>query len=425
MPPPRRAQAIAGDFERRIEAGELAAGERLPAVRALAAELGVDPGTAAAAYRLLRERGFVISDGRRGTRVAAPLAPRPARARELPPGVRDLASSAVDPALLPDVGAALGRVAARRLDVTRYEENAKLDALVEYARAEFARAGVDAAPLSFVGGTLDGLERVLQAHLRPGDRVGVEDPAFPRLLDLLQALGLQPVPIALDDEGLEPDALRRALAGGIDALVHTPHGQNPFGSSLTPERASLLRDVLPEELLVVEDAHGWEPGVTPQTLSHRAERWAVVRSVSRVLGPDLRLAFVAADATTTARVEARQGVTTSWVSRLLQEVAAELLKAADERRAARETDARREALLAALTVPAHGASGLHVWVPVREEAFAVAHLLDAGYAVLPGERFRLRSAPAIRVTTARLDPQEAEPLAAAIAIAATGRSLIS
>jgi hypothetical protein len=68
---------------------------------------------------------------------------------------------------------------------------------------------------------------------------------------------------------------------------------------------------------------------------------------------------------------------------------------------------------------------MHVWVPVREEAFAVAYLLDAGYAVLPGERFRLRSAPAIRVTTARLDPQEAEPLVAAIAIAATGRSLIS
>src|SRR6266545_239314 len=120
MPPHARAQAIAVDFERRIEGGELAAGERLPTVRALADDLGVDPGTAAAGYRLLRERGLVITDGRRGTRVAAQLEPRPSRAARLPPGVRDLASSFVDPALVPDVSRALARVARRRPDVARY-----------------------------------------------------------------------------------------------------------------------------------------------------------------------------------------------------------------------------------------------------------------------------------------------------------------
>jgi hypothetical protein len=49
-----------------------------------------------------------------------------------------------------------------------------------------------------------------------------------------------------------------------------------------------------------------------------------------------------------------------------------------------------------------GRSGLHVWVPVHEEGFAVRRLLDAGYAVLGGERFRLRTPPAVRVTTAQL-----------------------
>jgi DNA-binding transcriptional MocR family regulator len=426
MPPLSRAQAIARDFERRIEGGDLAAGQRLPAVRALAAEREVDPGTAAAAYRLLRERGLVISDGRRGTRVAAPLAPRPARAARVPEGVRDLASSGVDPALLPDPRPALERVAARGFDVSRYEENAKLDALVTFARDDFARAGIDAQALAFAGGTLDGLERVLQAHLRPGDRVGVEDPAFPRLLDLLQALNLQPVPIAVDDDGPTTRALDEALRQGIDALVVTPQGQNPFGCSLTPDRASALRDRLAgRDLLIVEDAHGWVPRTTPQTLTRATTRYAVIRSLSRVLGPDLRLAFVAADPTTVARVEARQAVTTSWVSRLLQEVAAELLHDTDERSAEAATDERRRTLLGKLTVPAHGRSGLHVWIPVREEAFAVARLREAGYAVLPGERFRLRSGPAIRVTTAQLPPEDAEPLAAAIADAATGRSLIS
>jgi DNA-binding transcriptional MocR family regulator len=423
MPAQRRAQAIALDFERRIRAGELTPGERLPTVRALAGELAVDPGTTAAAYRVLRTRGFVVSDGRRGTRVATQLEPRPSRPARLPQGVRDLASSAIDPELAPDVGAGLARLAGRRLDVLGYAENAKVDALVEHARAELGDL-----PLAFVGGTLDGMERVLQAHLRPGDRVGVEDPAFPRLLDLLHALGLRAVPVAVDDEGPEADALARALVQGLDALVLTPVGQNPFGSSLGAERAERLRELLrPHELLVVEDAHG---GVA-ETLTAGRERWAIVRSLSELLGADFRLAFVAGDAQTIARVEARQAVTTSWVSRLLQELAAELLGSAavrrQLRRAADETDRRRAALMTELKrrgVAAHGSSGLHVWVPVREEMFAVAHLLEAGYAVQAGERFRLRRPPAVRVTTARLEPDEAPSLADALAEAASGRTQI-
>jgi DNA-binding transcriptional MocR family regulator len=433
MPRHGRAQAIAREFERRIQAGALGVGERLPAVRSLASELGVNPGTAAAAYRLLRERGFVVSDGRRGTRVAAQLAPRPAQVSRLPAGIRDLASGVVDPALVPDVGMALVRVAARRPDVTRYEENAKLDALVAHAQAELGRAGLDAAALSFAGGTLDGLERVLQAHLRPGDRIGVEDPAFPRLLDLLQALNLRAIPIAIDDEGPDPELLEGALARGLDALIVTPHGQNPFGASLSDERASAVRGLLGErDVLLVEDAHGWEVDRRPSTLTGGQGRWAVIRSLSRLLGSDVRVAFVAGDRETIGRVEARQAVTTSWVSRLLQEVVAEMLDDAEVRRqlqdAAAETNRRRVALLTALErrgVRAHGRSGLHAWIPVREEVFAVRHLLDAGYAVLAGERFRLRTPPAVRVTTAELPPAEAESVADALVEAATGRSLIS
>jgi hypothetical protein len=65
------------------------------------------------------------------------------------------------------------------------------------------------------------------------------------------------------------------------------------------------------------------------------------------------------------------------------------------------------------------------WIPVREEQFAVRHLLDAGYAVLGGERFRLRTPPAVRVTTAQLQPAAVEQLAATLVEAATGRTLIS
>ena len=116
----------------------------------------------------------------------------------------------------------------------------------------------------------------------------------------------------------------------------------------------------------------------------------------------------------------------------MQEVVAELLASADVRRQLRrasvETNKRRLALLTALErrgVRAHARSGLHAWIPVREEAFAVRHLLDAGYAVLPGERFRLWTPPAVRVTTAQMLPTEVEPLADALIEAAAGQSLIN
>jgi DNA-binding transcriptional MocR family regulator len=433
MQRPGRAQAIAVDIERRIQSGALAAGERLPPVRALAAEVGADPGTAAAAYRLLRDRGFVVSDGRRGTHVAAQLQPRPPRVHDLPSGVRDLASGLVDPALIPDLSPTLARLASRRPTVTRYQENAKLDALVAHVHTEYGRAGIDSTALGFVSGTLDGVERVLQAHLHPGDRVGVEDPAFPRLLDLLQALNLRSVPISIDDEGPRPDQLDRALNRGLDALIVTPHGQNPFGASLSDDRATTLRHLLePHDLLLIEDAHGWDVEERPPTLTGGLRRWAVIRSMSPLLGSDLRLAFVAGDQQTIARVEARQAVTTSWVSQLLQEVVADMLTSTRVqhrlRGASIETNKRRLALLGALQqrgVPAHARSGLHAWIPVREEMYAVRHLLNNGYAVLAGERFRLRTPPAVRVTTAQLPPSEVDPLADALADAATGHTLIS
>ena len=83
-------------------------------------------------------------------------------------------------------------------------------------------------------------------------------------------------------------------------------------------------------------------------------------------------------------------------------------------------DTRRTALIDALAehgVAAHGRSGLNVWIPVREEAPIVRAMLDAGWLVLAGERFRIATPPGIRVTTSTLAPSDAAGLARLIAAA--------
>jgi DNA-binding transcriptional MocR family regulator len=152
-----------------------------------------------------------------------------------------------------------------------------------------------------------------------------------------------------------------------------------------------------------------------------------VRSQSKVLGPDLRIAIVAGDPLTISRIEGRQRLGPGWVSHILQQLAVLMLRdkatAKLLARAERAYTERRDALVAALAargLQAAGDSGLGVWLPLADEAAAVRELLAQGWAVSPGERYRFNSPPGIRVTTAALEPGDAEHLADAIA--ALGRA---
>jgi DNA-binding transcriptional MocR family regulator len=414
---------VGRSVERAVREGRLRAGDRLPTVRALASALALAPGTVAAAYRGLRARGIAVGDGRRGTRIAGAPALRARPAAPVPAGALDLASGNPDPALLPPLGPALRAIEPAHY---LYGEPSPVPELLRVAARGFEADGIAATSLAVVSGALDGILRVLEAQLRPGDRVALEDPGFTSVIDLCTALGLVPVPVALDDEGPRPESLAAALAAGVEACVLTPRAQNPTGAALSAARAAALRGVLRARkgVLVIEDDHaGAVAGAPAHTLCDpRRERWAIVRSVSKSLGPDLRLAFLAADAETLARVEGRQQLDFRWVSFLLQRVALRLLGDAGVRRAVRRAERtyreRREALLRALAqrgIAAQGRSGLNVWVPVAEEAPALQRLLAEGIAVAAGERFRIRSAPGLRITTARLAPAAAGRVADALA----------
>jgi DNA-binding transcriptional MocR family regulator len=426
----KTAREIASSAEAAIREGLLDSGDPLPTVRSLATSLGASPATVNSAYRILRERGLVIANGRRGTRVAhRPPLRTPMRPAAVPvprqDGLRDLSIGLPDPALLPSLPTALGRV-----DLDERLRISALDGpdpvLLEVARDGFEADGLAADSIAVLSGALDAVERLLQAHLRPGDRVVIEDPAYPSIRDILLALGLVAVPVPVDERGMIPDHLEAALADGAEAMVVVPRAQNPLGAALDNERIAALRALMepfPRVLLIEDDHAGPVSGAPFATLvAPESERWAVVRSTSKILHADMRLAVVAGDSMTIARVEGRQALGPRWVSHLLQALAAEMLRDFEFEgicvRAAQTYGERRRALIEALAeqgVAAYGRTGMNVWVPVREEAPVVRALLDAGWLVLAGEHFRLRTGPGLRVTISMLDTAEAEALARVIA----------
>jgi DNA-binding transcriptional MocR family regulator len=429
VPRGRSASEIAADVEAAVRDGRLQPGELLPPVRTLAADLRVSPATVASAYRDLRVKGVARGHKRAGTRItgAPPTAPRPPLA--VPAGARNLISGSPDPAFLPALpalpasrrGVGAGAVSSPRL----YAEPAVLPRLAGLASSRFRDDGIDPAHLAVVSGALDGVERVLAAWLRPGDRVGVEDPGYPPLLDLLAALDLTIVPMSLDASGVRPESLARALAAHCDAIVFVPRAQSPTGTAWDAVRASELAHVLESapDALVIEDDHAAEvAGAPARTVTSGRTRWAAIRSVSKTLGPDLRVALLAGDAVTVARVEGRQALGPGWVSNLLQETVAELWQDPATGRLLNQASAaygqRRARLiadLAAAGIPAAGQTGMAVWVPVTDEVGTTSALLDRGWAVAPGERFRSASPPGIRIGIATLTAGESAQLAADLA----------
>ena len=408
MVAPRNAKQLTALLEDDIRTGRLDPGDRLEPVRPAAESLGLAPNTVAAAYRELARRGLVRSEGRRGTFVSAapPLVglTTPSPVAPVPAGLVDLAGGNPDPALLPPLAGALTEISTEHAlyggaqidptlaDLLRIAVGADLPHLTPDGPAEI--------PLAVVGGALDGLERALVAHLRPGDAVAVEDPAYTSVLDLVAAMGLRAEPVTVDPGGLVPESLAAAL-DRVSAVIITPRAHNPTGAALDRDRADELAAVLAArpDLLVIEDDHAGPVAGVPyhSAIPCAAQRWAVVRSMAKSLGPDVRVAGLVGDETTVARVAGRQALGTGWVSHLLQRIVVALLTDPSTghrlSEAAQRYRSRRIAFVDRLRAgglqgPAATwlgcRSGLNVWIPVADEAQAVAGMQQRGFAIRSG-----------------------------------------
>jgi DNA-binding transcriptional MocR family regulator len=287
-----------------------------------------------------------------------------------------------------------------------------------------------------VDGAMDALDLVARSLLRFGDRVVVEHPCFPPLLDLLESIGVEVVGVQLDEAGLRPGPLAEALRTPVAAVFLQPRAQNPTGASLTTERALDLVPLLSRAGMPVveDDSAGAVAASAPISLGQWVPAQVIhIRSFSKSHGPDLRLAAMGGPAELLREVSRRRQLGQGWTSRLLQRVLLSLLTdpaaVADVEHARDEYTRRRGALVAALTardVDVANGDGLNLWVPVHDESAAIVRLASQGVGVTPGTPFDVLPGGGGHVrVTAGLVADGYEELAQILAVAANTSSWAS
>ena len=398
----RSAKGIAAAIGRLVSSGSLPVGTRLPTVRELSRRLNVSPTTVGEAWRTLASAGAIEANGRNGTYVRHPTGPGgPRRYRRITEGPGhfelDLSTGTPDPALLPDRGPAIAKVSRQSL-TSSYLDHPVLPDLDEALRSRWP---FEPEELTVVDGALDALDRVTQVTVRLGDRVVVEHPAFPPLLDLLERVGAEVIGVDVDDEGISPEGLRSALEVEPVAVFVQPRAQNPTGATMTTQRAAALAALLAQAgtPLVIEDDHSGDiaTGEPVSIGSHLPARTVHIRSFSKSHGPDLRLAAVGGAGEIVANVANRRLLGPGWSSRILQALLVELLddpatiaQIAHARQA--YADRRRAVgrVLAARGVVVSDGDGINMWVDVADERAALISLAARGIGAAPGEPFMVR-----------------------------------
>jgi 2-aminoadipate transaminase len=268
------------------------------------------------------------------------------------------------------------------------------------------RHGVDPARVLVTNGSLQGM--VFLAERFAGERVLVEAPTYDRPLKILAARGVETTPVAMDDEGLDLDALTQALESGkTPAFLYTiPTFQNPSGRTLSVERRDRLAEVVREhELLVLEDdPYGLVrfDGDAPPTLFELegGNNVAYSSSFSKTIAPGLRVGYFVLPESLEHDLEAL--ATSTYITPVLlgQATVFEFLRRGNfEQNLVRVTEllrVRRDAMLEALEreLPAARWSrpqgGYFIWLELPDGADAGALLegaASAGVTFVPGADF--------------------------------------
>src|SRR3954468_24510527 len=174
------------------------------------------------------------------------------------------------------------------------------------------RHRVDPSRVVITSGSLQGFVFLCEQLVQPGARVIVEAPTYDRPIKILRRLGGEIVGLPMDDEGLQVDALERALAEGEKpAFVYTiATFQNPSGRTLSPERRSRVAGLAREHgvLVLEDDPYGLVryEGEAPPTIFELegGDHVAYASSFSKTVAPGVRVGYFVLPAPLAKEIEA-------------------------------------------------------------------------------------------------------------------------
>lgn len=396
-----------------VSAGRLKPGDRLPTHRDLAWKLKVTVGTVTRAYAEAERRGLISGEVGRGTfirdrgadSVMPPAAPSDADgfvdlSRNFPPTdrndrtVADIVAQIASSGLMPEL--------------LRYQPNLGMPAHRTAAATWLARSGMTVEPsrVAVTAGAQHAMMLAMSAVAKPGDVILTEQLTFYGMKSVAAMLSLKLHGVAMDSEGLMPDALDAACRQlNPKALYCIPTLQNPTAAMMPAERRAAIAEICRRNNVVIveDDIYSFLPDRTPPPLASFAPDHSIfVTSLSKCAGPGLRIGFLAAAPALIERIGTGLRASMWMAPPLMAEVAARLIRdggldrlvAWQRREATRRQDIARETL-----GNAHYDShprGFHIWLhlpePWRREEFT-AEARRRGLGVAPAEVFAVGRAP--------------------------------
>jgi DNA-binding transcriptional MocR family regulator len=412
--------AIATEMAQAIETGQLAPGEKLPPHRVLAKRLGVTTGTVSRAYASLERQALAtarVGDGTfvRNLDTSTEDASTAAAAHTI-----DLAHNIAIPT--DDAGAllraltALGQAPAQMARVLKYQPEAGATQHRMAGARWLTRFGTTGnwERVMVTHGAQHALAGVLRTIARPGDTLLTEPLSYPGMLALARSLRLQVVGLAVDAQGILPDALDRAAQTfGTKLLFCCPTLHNPTTASMDPARRDAIAAVVRKRrLLLMEDVvHAAALQQPPPALSTLVpDQSFLMASFSKVMAPGLRVGYLEAPPQWLDKVASSIRADCWMVAPLMPEIATRWLESGDAEHLItlqRQQIAERLALARRVLseVPMRWAESFpHVWLPLPEPWRAgpfAAQLRRAGVLVRTMDHFAVGRSPvpdAVRIS---------------------------
>jgi DNA-binding transcriptional MocR family regulator len=382
---PSQYRRLAAGIERLVLDGRIGAGVRFPSERRVAQALGCSRVTVTAALGLLRERGLLISRTGAGSWTAVPAGPARASgawSSRAQGAEVDIDLSAAQQAVPPELLRSAVEGAASRLSAYLDQRSPDLQGLRDLRRLvadTYAARGLPTRPeqILITCGAQQAFDLVLRTHLRPQDRVVVDDPTYPGLIDVLRRGGHRADVVPVDDEdGWRSGDLLDAYGTGRSRLgIHVFDHHNPTGQRLPDRaRAELARVCERHDVVLVVDetladlADAADTSAGPLPMAAHLPSAVSIGSLSKTHWSGLRIGWVRADRRTLRRLADAHATYTQGTPLLDQLIAVELLHDTEPHLLAlrHRLTQQRQALAAAL------ATALPQWKPNRP-AGGVSH----------------------------------------------------